>query len=1202
MKKNHRRVLERCRPDLVSDIAGVVEPLLDHLISAAVFRADDDDIQRVRAGQTARERARNLVDILPCCGRSATAFGHFVDALREERPHLAEAIACELEKCKEEDFAIERDTPSAQPCKLSQPAGPPRGGSTTDKLQNALRAHHQKNAQCVSLFDFQLSAPASGLEEVFVTLTALNFGDVQSAFKRSEFISAEEVRQLASKTWSERRANAEEGTDLTRLLRLPDGRVSRSNLLLGRAAGGKTLTLLRLAALWAEGGDKVLSHFEFVFFVSGRDREAVSGKSAIDVLRLDEYDLTTDEQAEMRQYLSENSEKVLVLLDGADEGGNLWLNSQGVRKILRRQGGLHSCSLIVSSRPCEVAYRLIPLCDQHFHIAGLDECHLQELLRRRLGEERGMKLCGMLKQPRWSQLRSLMAETPLVANMVAILVKEELSLPESLTELYTVMVVNIVKHSFAKTQEGHFRILSSSLDDAPARVKASLLNLGKLALSGLKERRYVFNLQKEVQPVCGGDMDELRCGFLEEFRTVSLRGERHQVQFSHLTYQEFLAAKYVAQMQDAEQVLDRCGKEIGFGEETWTFWRFVGGVLGAKNIEKLTTFLDSSAGGQQKALGSKRWQLFTMSCFAEAIAKPSSDHDDTEEIGRFGQEAAVSFLPTTVDLSSHVLTMSETYAVAVCLAHAERVYGLDLSFSDLGDEQVNTFSVHGGFRHIQYLLAEGNRKLHGNALETLASALRRNGRLLELNLRDCNLDQVDSRSICDIFDGNPLLRLLTVSVSMLSSLVNLSPALSRSKLSLLDLSNASLDVGGAKLVGEVLSSHLYLRHIGLTANHFGNEGAEAVLRGAVAVNGKTVRNFRRRVILDNTNLNDGIVASWPAVLQRRLPAQQNGHCLVPVTIHIHGNSISHAALKGLAEQLSCSTEHTVEFGMFVIENGTLRRRTLRNDFQRYQKKGCRGLLRLSYRGIDSEGAAEIATELEGDKCAVDVLSLHCNFLGDEGASVLAQMLRRNSTLRGLGLGGNAIHRPAGVFSTLASTNRSLVWLELCRNPIFNDTKSGFVRESRSSLSTLVAKNQSLKYLGLGQTDLGDEECRALQGAMSSQHSLALIFISLRGNKITANGARALSEGLKSTAVRFVNLSHNALGRDGAAAMAQLVDDRKRRSTPLHRVWMAGNGCDPTHFTDCIANKAFFYVDMTTAMKDFLYGEKEESWAFSHTPK
>ena len=67
MEERERRVLEKHRKVLVSDIADV-EPILDHLVSTGVFRANDDNVQLVRSEKTSFMRARRLLDILPSRG------------------------------------------------------------------------------------------------------------------------------------------------------------------------------------------------------------------------------------------------------------------------------------------------------------------------------------------------------------------------------------------------------------------------------------------------------------------------------------------------------------------------------------------------------------------------------------------------------------------------------------------------------------------------------------------------------------------------------------------------------------------------------------------------------------------------------------------------------------------------------------------------------------------------------------------------------------------------------------------------------------------------------------------------------------------------------------------------------------------------------------------------------------------------------
>ena len=209
MEERERRVLDKLRKSLVSDIADV-EPVLDHLISSGVFTANDDHVQRIRAGETARSRARRLLDTLPQCGRRA-AFGHFVDALRPVRPHLAERLESSLAESLKDECPMDTAPAHHGPPRLSDP--------TARELQEALRAFHKNQAECLPVFDFQSCAQAAGLEQVFVTLSAVDFSESQASFHRQKSLSVEQVRELTSKTWCERAGDSAVAvTDLGRLL------------------------------------------------------------------------------------------------------------------------------------------------------------------------------------------------------------------------------------------------------------------------------------------------------------------------------------------------------------------------------------------------------------------------------------------------------------------------------------------------------------------------------------------------------------------------------------------------------------------------------------------------------------------------------------------------------------------------------------------------------------------------------------------------------------------------------------------------------------------------------------------------------------------------------------------------------------------------------------------------------------------------
>ena len=765
--------------------------------------------------------------------------------------------------------------------------------------------------------------------------------------------------------------------------------------------------------------------------------------------------------------------------------------------------------------------------------------------------------------------------------MVTALAGSGVVLPHSLTELYTVMVLGMVRRT---AELSHIAV--STMDGVPAGVKTSLLNIGKLALSGLKKGRLVFHVEKDVRPTCG-DIAQL-FGLLEELWTVSLCGGSHEAQFCHLTYQEFLAAYYVSQSNFAE--LESCQREIGFSEEMSSFWRFVGGLSGQENVKMFMSFLNRAHGGAE-ALGARKWQLLKMTCFAEAVSQPCPAGEDAAEHAqiatqRHKQAAAELLLPETLDLSSEAVSISDMYAVAISLSLAEHVTNVLLHYCDLDCQHADLLHMHGSLRHTRNLGVTGNPRLHGKGLSIVAAALAQNGALLHLNLSECRLDDDDCGSLCDILKANPSLRELilsrnTVSVSTLQLF---QPILSCSELELISLVSTSLNAECGRVLGAILASRSHLRDVDLSDNPLGNRGAEAVVRGA-ATPKPGLQRSKRRLILTNTGLNDNVIDLLSVALQERLPTNPSvrhdaGPTCVPLMIWLSGNDISQTALQQLAVHLP--QKHVVYCGMFDVWHGALRRQDLAKCFRKRTKASR--TVALQGMQIDSDGAAQITRQLR--RFPVQVLDLSSNLLGNDGVRVLGQALESNPGLCCLLLAFNRISRSPDLFSVLIQTNNSLAWLELCGNPIFDELKSQYVAESRECLSRLVAGAQGLKYIGLGMTGLGDEECRVLQAALSA-NSGGLIFISLGRNRITSQGAAALADGVsKNTTVRFLNLASNAIGNDGALAIAQCVQARGRTGSPLQRVFMCGNRCDADCFVAAMVDTAFFYTNALTAMESF----------------
>ena len=240
--------------------------------------------------------------------------------------------------------------------------------------------------------------------------------------------------------------------------------------------------------------------------------------------------------------------------------------------------------------------------------------------------------------------------------------------------------------------------------------------------------------------------------------------------------------------------------------------------------------------------------------------------------------------------------------------------------------------------------------------------------------------------------------------------------------------------------------------------------------------------------------------------------------------------------------------------------------------------------------MNAEGVAQITAQLENDHCPVEALDLGFNSLDDESTSLLAESLRSNSSLRGLCLNYNCIGNRgfAALSKVLVESNRFLQWLELCNNPLFSGSNGLYATESWCHhLGNLLAQAVSLKYLGLADTGVGDEECRVIASALATNTG-SVTFIDLGENKISDSGAAILSGGLEqNTTVHLLSVYDNEIGEDGAVAISRCVQVREWKQCRLHRVWMGGNKVNDDQLTGCMVNAAFKYLNISDAIAKYL---------------
>lgn len=173
-------------------------------------------------------------------------------------------------------------------------------------------------------------------------------------------------------------------------------------------------------------------------------------------------------------------------------------------------------------------------------------------------------------------------------------------------------------------------------------------------------------------------------------------------------------------------------------------------------------------------------------------------------------------------------------------------------------------------------------------------------------------------------------------------------------------------------------------------------------------------------------------------------------------------------------------------------------------------------------------------ELRGLKCNFEEINLSDNYIGDEGAAHLLNGLGKATACSVKKLFCQRAKISAAGFGSLGkllAQNDSIEEMVLDGNPCGKAGLDG-------DFSAGLARNKTLRSLRLGKCRLGNEGVAALCAEPLKVHP-RLEHLELMYNRIDVNGAKLFSSVFAAgTALRYLDLSYNALGPDGAVALAE----------------------------------------------------------------
>ena len=423
---------------------------------------------------------------------------------------------------------------------------------------------------------------------------------------------------------------------------------------------GKTTFCLKLAYDWAHGkipAECSFPKFELMLLLKCRDIHKDIMESISEQLLPEDMKEETKER--LFDFIQDihKQEKTLIILDGLDELPQE--SEQFVDKLLQRRI-LSFCYVLATSRQERgIDVRRKYCFDILLEIKGFTESDAFEYIRKHfknvdpLLASKGESLIEEIEE---NTLLHALRNNPLNLLLLCVIYEDyEGNLPSSRSELYQVIVLCLLKRHCAKHN------LAAPKDNSALekQFEESIYALGELAWMCLLSDRYCFHeseldaLEKRYKGLVSRYI-----GLVYKEESLRKIKPQHEYYFLHKTFQEYLAAAYIAQKLRRSQLnlFERLSFEDLVVEYREVFL-FVSGILG-----KDASILFTQIGEELQNWGEWDWVTCTQS---EVVTMDDRESEDDWEDGWDSDDedqgwVAATFLANSFSESGHAEKMAET--------------------------------------------------------------------------------------------------------------------------------------------------------------------------------------------------------------------------------------------------------------------------------------------------------------------------------------------------------------------------------------------------------------------------------------------------------------------------------------------------------------------------------------------------------------
>ena len=577
---------------------------------------------------------------------------------------------------------------------------------------------------------------------------------------------------------------------------------------------GKTTFCLKISHDWANKkipNETTFPVFKLLLLLKCRDIRGNICEAIFD--QLFPKDIKKKTKKRLINYIEDihNQPSILIVLDGLDELPET--AESHVNELLDRQRWSFCYILATSRQEKGIFLRQNGNFAVLLQINGFTEADAFQYIRKhfdRVDEQKGESLIQAIQGNTF--LRAL-PSNPLNLLLLCVVFEDyEGNLPSSRTELYHVIVGCLLRRYCAKNN------VKAAADDKALeeQFKESLLALGQLAWRCLQNDRFSF--REEELAELESTMKTLaarKLGLVFKEASVKKINPQHEYHFFHKTFQEYLAALYLAHKLLEERVNVFHDLKLSFADITSRYnqvFIFVSGILG-----EATCNLFRQIGENLKAT---YWNWFFC-----------PEHDATFFIECFSENGEAEQMAMT--LSSFIpFPQSVNIYVDDLFKRVLNVANACKSFSQLQlpvhlavyfvDDQLDLFSVHeflASYSRLETIVFSVFSVIE-NPTGLVCNALQVNSSLHSFTLQtNCRFSSEEATAIGDNLAANKTLQ--TVTLKLLGDLGGhwakvLEKGLSRD----IPLTSVVLEINGSVREGDTVALNNLLLNRSLQSFHF----------------------------------------------------------------------------------------------------------------------------------------------------------------------------------------------------------------------------------------------------------------------------------------------------------------------------------------------------------------------------------------------